>query len=287
MVTIETQLSAVSVSSELSLYLGRTTPDSWPLALGYQSVGQVLEVGPDVPTSWQGRRVVGTWGHASHPQVQARRLIAVPDSVSDRPALAVILGEESIKGVRKLNLPPDSEVLVIGAGLLGLLSVFNLARLGHKVSVCEPVRDRQELARRFGAVEVWSPWRANSVQASFALECSASPGGFQELPTNMQPGGRVVVLSDGNWGTLTLSPEFHRRELTIMASSDGDDYPTYARWLWNNADPLLERLFEASLPASKLAAVLPNLYLCRGQNSVNPVWDGSLTVTGETRSRLL
>ena len=44
-----------------------------------------------------------------------------------------------------------------------------------------------------------------------------------------------------------------------MASSDGDDYPAYARWLWNNADPLLERLFETSLLAAELAVALPIL----------------------------
>ncbi|WP_424950366.1 alcohol dehydrogenase catalytic domain-containing protein [Deinococcus sp.] len=253
-VLVETCLSAVSVASELSVYLGRVTPDSLPHSLGYQSLGRVQEVGPGVTDLISGQRVVSTWGHASHALVQGERLMPVPEGVPDRLALAVILGEESMKGIRKLALPPGSEVLVTGAGLLGLLSVFNLTRRGHRAFVREPVPARRDLARRFGATEA-----AGEKRLHFALECSASPAGFQELLESLRPGGRVVVLSDGNWGTLGLSPAFHRRELTVMASSDGEDYPAYARWLWPHADPLLEELFGASLPASALAFVLPAL----------------------------
>ncbi|WP_407540807.1 hypothetical protein Q0M94_05265 [Deinococcus radiomollis] len=44
-----------------------------------------------------------------------------------------------------------------------------------------------------------------------------------------------MVLSDGSWGELILSPLFHRHELTVIASSDGEDYSAYARWLWSIA----------------------------------------------------
>lgn len=258
-VLVQTTCSAVSVASELSLYLGRAIPERWPQPLGYQSVGQVVGIGPDMPTTWLGVRVVGTWGHTSHALLPAERLISVPAPVSDSTALAVILGEESLKGVRKLNLPPGSEVLVVGAGLLGLLSVFNLTRLGHRAHVSEPRPERQALARQFGAAGVWRPGEFSSHPFLFALECSASPEGFHELQEHMQPGGRVVVLSDGNWGALALSPAFHRRELTVIASSDGDDYASYARWLWKQADPGLARLFGSSVPASALADTFPLL----------------------------
>jgi alcohol dehydrogenase len=258
-VMVETRSSAVSVASELSLYLGRAGHSGAVQTLGYQSTGTVRNLGADVPASWQGRRVVGTWGHSSHALIPTEQLIAVPNSVSDLAALAVILGEESMKGVRKLDLPPGSLVLVTGAGLLGLLSVFNLARRGHTVHVCEPVVERQELAKQLGAAEVWSPGQADGTEVPFALECSASPEGFQDLLAKLQPGGRVVVLSDGNWGTLLLPPVFHRKELTVMASSDGDDYAAYAQWLWETIDPLLERLFETGIPASELPAALQRL----------------------------
>ncbi|WP_407540802.1 hypothetical protein Q0M94_05235 [Deinococcus radiomollis] len=75
--------------------------------------------------------------HASHAQIQAGRLIAVPDSVSDRLALAVILGE--YKRRSEQTFPPESEVLVVGAGMLGLLSMCHLIRRAHWACIREPV----------------------------------------------------------------------------------------------------------------------------------------------------
>ncbi|WP_420596288.1 hypothetical protein [Deinococcus sp.] len=55
------------------------------------------------------------------------------------------------------------------------------------------------------------------------------------------------VLSDGDWGALTLPPAFHTRELRVVASSDSENYQTYAEWLWEHADSVLERLFAETI----------------------------------------
>lgn len=87
-----------------------------------------------------------------------------------------------------------------------------------------------------------------------ALECSAAPAGFAEALKHLRPRGRCAVLSDGNWGTLGLPPAFHARELSVMASSDGEDYHAYAGWLWANADPVLALLFSETVRADNLPA---------------------------------
>ena len=70
----------------------------------------------------------------------------------------------------------------------------------------------------------------------------------------MRPEGRVCVLSDGNWGLLVLPPSFHVRELSVVASSDGEDYHAYADWLWTQPEPLLERLFQVTIRPADLIA---------------------------------
>ena len=120
-------------------------------------------------------------------------------------------------------------VLVAGAGLLGLLSVFNLTRRGMRdVTVLEPDPARCELALAFGAA-THAPGTLPRDTYDVGLECSASPAGFAELLSHLRPGGRCCVLSDGNFGALTLPPAFHTRELSVMASSDGQDYQGYAQ----------------------------------------------------------
>lgn len=147
-VGVQTSVSAISVSSELGVVDGQT---EFPTHLGYQTLGVVESVGPEV-TLRIGQRVVSTLGHAAYGIHKASRLIPVPDHVSDHVALCVILGEETHKGIRKVAPVPSDVVLVVGAGLLGLLSVFNLTRRGvQHVIVLEPDPARRRLAEAFGA----------------------------------------------------------------------------------------------------------------------------------------
>lgn len=256
-VRVQTRLSALSVASELSVLRG----GPFPSPLGYQTLGTVMEAGPGV-TLPVGARVVTTLGHAAWGVHGASRVIPVPDNVPDRAALSVILAEETAKGLRRVHPAPHERVLVAGAGLLGLLSVVNLTRAGvHDVSVIEPRADRQALARQFGAREVYAPAAAPRDAFDVGVECSAAPAGFAALLGALRPRGRCVVLSDGNWGALTLTPDFHRKELSVVGSSDGEDYAAHARWWWPHVSPVLAALYPLTVPA----AGLPGLYARLGR----------------------
>jgi len=257
-VRVRTRLSAVSVGSELSVVEGRAPGLIYPCRLGYQTLGVVDTVGEDVPLA-AGARVVTTLGHAGGGLHRAADVLPVPAGVPDRVALAAILGEETHKGIRKVGPRPEERVLVAGAGLLGLLTVFNLTRRGVRdVTMLEPDPERQALAEVFGAKAV-APGHLSQDAFDVGFECSAAPEGFAELLEHLRPGGRACVLSDGNWGALTLPPAFHTRELTVTASSDGEDYPAYARWLWNHADPVLERLFAVTVTPDNLPGTFGRL----------------------------
>lgn len=250
-VRTRTRLSALSVASELAVVLH----GPYPARLGYQTLGTVEVVGEGV-TLRPGTRVVTTLGHAGAGLHRAERVVPVPPEVPDRVALAAILGEETHKGVRRVSPQPGERVLVAGAGLLGLLTVFNLTRRGVRdVTVLEPDPARRALAQAFGAVAC-APGELPHAAFDVGFECSAAPAGFAELLAHLRPRGRACVLSDGNWGALALPPAFHARELSVTASSDGEDYGAYAAWLWRHADPLLERLY----PVTVTPADLPTTY---------------------------
>ncbi|MVN85547.1 theronine dehydrogenase [Deinococcus sp. HMF7620] len=250
-VSVRTHFSALSVASELTLLHA----GPFPAALGYQTLGTVEAVGAGV-TLALGTRVVTTLGHASHGFHPAGRVVPVPPHVSDRAALCAILGEETHKGLRKVRPRPGEAVLVAGAGLLGLLSIFNLTRRGvHEVHLLEPRADRRALALTFGAA-AHAPGELPHDRFQVGVECSASPAGFTELVSHLAPGGRCVVLSDGNGGALSLPPAFHQREVQVVGSSDGEDYAAYAHWLWAHAEPRLDHLF----PLTVRPADLPGLY---------------------------
>ncbi len=255
-VVVKSLLSAVSVASELSVIEGRVELPL-PRRIGYQTLGRVVQAGEGVSLPL-GLQVMTTSGHASAAVLDAHRCIAVPPHVPDRVALAAVLGEETHKGIRKVAPLPHERVLVAGAGLLGLLTVFNLTRRGStNVSVTEPDPARRELAQAFGAAVLTGGVQDGTFDVGF--ECSASPEGFTDLLNRMRPGGRVCVLSDGNWGSLVLPPSFHERELSVVASSDGEDYQAYADWLWTQPEPLLERLFQVTIRPPELIACYTRL----------------------------
>lgn len=275
-VRVRTLLSAVSVASELSVVDGRTaTP--LPCSMGYQSLGVIEQAGEGVDLA-VGTRVVTFYGHASVAIVQAGRCIKVPAGIPDRVALAAVLGEETFKGIRKVTPQPGEKVLIAGAGLLGLLTIFNLTRRGiHEITVLEPDPERRELARLFGA-EAIAPGKTEHDQFDVGFECSASPVGFSELLTCLRPHARACVLSDGNWGQLALPDTFHNRELSVVASSDGDDYHSYAAWLWANADPILKRLFEFTITPADLIDMFDRLNHWPRPVSVVVDWTDSATL---------
>lgn len=230
----------------------------FPRKLGYQTLGVIETVGPQVALS-VGQRVVTMLGHASAGIHRAERVFAVPDHISDQVALCLILGEETHKGIRKVAPLPNERVLVAGAGLMGLLTVFNLTRRGHRnVTVLEPDAERRALAQAFGA-QAYAPGDLPHELFDVGFECSAHPAGFAELLRHLRPTGRVCVLSDGNWGQLILPPEFHSRELSVVASSDGDDYHPYAAWLWQHGEPVLAQLYQERISATDLPVTFERL----------------------------
>ena len=117
-----------------------------------------------------------------------------------------------------------------GAGVIGLLTVWTLAKLGVVVDVVEPDAARRALAARLGARRaVVGPDQLDDAYA-LGLECSSRDAAFELLQARMAHDGRLCVLSDGNLEPLTLTPHFHARELSVVGSSDGWDYHAHAAW---------------------------------------------------------
>lgn len=253
-VQIRTTHSAISISSELSI-----VERGMHMDLGYQTLGVVTQAG-QFSGLQVGQRVLTTAGHFSHENRLGPLAIAVPQHVSHAVALCAIVGEEADKGVRKMQPQTSDKVLIAGAGMLGLLSVFNLTRRGvSDVTVLEPDPHRRQLASALGAKATYSPGELPHDAYDIGLECSAVPAGFEELMGHIRTEGKACVLSDGNWGSLSIPAAFHSREQTLVASSAGEDYKNYAQWLWQNADPVLEKLFEQTIGSQQLPSVFSQL----------------------------
>jgi alcohol dehydrogenase len=267
-VIIQTMTGAVSIGSELPQYLGANrsaVPATYPRMTGYESLGRVIWCGAEVRGVKVGDRVLAFYGHRTRAVVPAASVVSVPDDISDALALLAILSCDVAKGVRKLTPRPEQPIAISGAGEIGLLTLFMLTALGcYLVDVIEPLPIRQALALRLGARAVFAPHALVSHHSDYALgfECSSRDQAFALLQRLLQPQGHICILADGNLEPLTLTPEFHHKELHIVGSSDGWDYRAHAAWYFHTlrqrAVPL-EALFDRQVQAADLAATFAGL----------------------------
>lgn len=260
-VVVETLAGALSVGNELPIVRGQArsaAPAVYPITTGYESVGVVRASGTAVRVLTPGDRVIATYGHATAAVVSAAKAIPVPAPILDGIALLAILTCDVAKGLRKLRAQPDESLLVTGAGAIGLLTIWTARQLGlGPIDVVEPRPERRVLGLAMGARRAVAPAKEDLLEEHYPIgvECSSADDSFRQLQTRMAAGGRISVLADGNHGPLTLAPEFHARELAVVGSSDGEDYPGHAHWLFERPQPELDRLaavFDLHVPVARL-----------------------------------
>jgi L-iditol 2-dehydrogenase len=129
-------------------------------------------------------------------------LYPLPDDLSDDAgALLEPLGV-AIHAVGLGHVRPGSDVLVVGAGPVGVLAVQVARQSGAaRVFVVEPLEHRRVTALRSGADGAWSPERgAETVLdatggrgVDVAIEMAGSDAAIQTAVAASRPGGRVAL----------------------------------------------------------------------------------------------
>lgn len=142
-----------------------------PIPLGYSAAGVVSEAGGGVRGFKPGDRVaVAGAGYASHAEVlwvPENLCVHVPAEVPFEAAAFVTLGGIALHGVREAALTLGERAVVIGLGLLGLLSVQLLKAQGCRVVGVDLDQHKGKLARELGADLVLVPG-SNDVEAAVA-----------------------------------------------------------------------------------------------------------------------
>ena len=120
-------------------------------AIGYSCSGYVLEVGDGVTEFKPGDRVAcAGGGYANHCEINSvpqNLAIRVPDNVGLDAAALTTIGSIAMQGVRQANVTFGETVAVIGAGLVGVLTMQIARAAGCRViaidlspSACGPGR---------------------------------------------------------------------------------------------------------------------------------------------------
>ncbi len=247
-----------------------------PLTLGYSASGVVLACGAGVHDLKPGDRVAVAASHAAVASVGRNLCAPIPEGLTFEEAAYAPLGAIALQGVRLARVDLGSRVLVIGLGLLGLITVGLLRAHGCRVWGTDLDPGKAELGRAFGA-----ELTATSREQKAAL-ATAGPDGFDAViitaaaPDNstielaaevVRTRGRVVAV--GLVGLDVPRDPFFRKEVELTVShslgvgrgdaryeTSADDYPVgQARWtVRRNIETMLSAIASGAVPVSRLTS---------------------------------
>jgi len=183
-----------------------------PLPLGYSSAGDIIDIGSKVTHFCVGDRVACAGaGYASHAEVVyvPLNLVArIPDGVAYEEAAFATIGAIAMQGVRIADLRLGEKVVILGLGLLGLLTVQIAKAAGCMVLGADTNVERVTKASEIGAdsAVVASPEKLKRAVMAFTAERGADAVIITAATESNEPTviageisrlkGRVVAVGD-------------------------------------------------------------------------------------------
>jgi len=279
-VRVRTLFSGISAGTELTQYRG-TSPfldkrfdetrrlfvadegPSWPYpvrTLGYEEVGEIVELGTDVRDVAIGSRVFGTWNHRSHAIISAEyaRERAMPEGADPRIGIFSHIGAVAVNGVHDAQLSIGDTVAVFGLGVPGQIVAQAARASGATVIGVDPDADRRAKAKALGTDHLLDPTVTPVAEAikemtggrgaDACIEVSGAPPALADAIRSVAYSARVVAMGffQGEVAGLRLGEEFHHNRVQLICSQISGVAPDASyRWskprLWRTAVELQHR----------------------------------------------
>ena len=224
-----------------------------PLPLGYCNVGKVIAIGEGVQGFSLGDRVASNGQHAEVVSVPMNLVSKVPDNVSDIEATFTVIGSIGIQGIRLVNPTFGETVVVVGLGLIGLITAQLLTANGCRVIGVDFDQSKLDLAKKWNIITC-NPKQEDVVKFvqghtggigtdAVLITASAKTDEIISQAANMsRKRGRIILV--GVIGLNISRAEFYEKELTFQVSCSygpgrydhnyeqkGIDYPlSFVRW---------------------------------------------------------
>jgi 2-desacetyl-2-hydroxyethyl bacteriochlorophyllide A dehydrogenase len=255
-VLVETTCSAISAGTEMLVYQGRFPRDletdptiasmrggfKYPLAYGYACAGIVKDTGAQVNSSWRDQLVFAFQPHASHFVTTPDSLFLIPHSISLESACFLPNMETAVNLVQDGAPIFGERVLVLGQGIVGLLTASLLNEFPLEVLVtadCYPLRcDSSPVDRHFSLDPHATDFRQEAMEflkqgADLTFELSGNPSALNDALSLTRFSGRIVI---GSWYgekqvEVNLGGTFHRSRIRLISSQVSTIAPELeARW---------------------------------------------------------
>jgi threonine dehydrogenase-like Zn-dependent dehydrogenase len=280
-VVVRTLWSGVSRGTERLVFDGRVSATEsgrmrapmqegdfpYPVKYGYCAVGMV----EDGPRDLLGQTVFVLHPHQDRFVAPAAMLAPVPNGVPPRRAVLAANMETALNALWDSGAGPGDRIVVVGAGVVGLLVGYLAARLpGAEVTMVDIDLSRQALARELGC-RFRKPLDAPG-EADVTFHTSATAPGLACALSCAGPEATVVEMSWYGDAPVEapLGLDFHSRRLRLISSQVGQVSPTRrARWSHRRrldkalallSDERLDALITGEVAFANLPDELPRLF---------------------------
>jgi L-iditol 2-dehydrogenase len=275
-----------------------------PLVLGHEYTGVVRAVGKGVSKSLVGKPVAvePSYGCGKCPECAAGRISQCPGATrvggfAERVALPVAcvhplpkgldpataaLTEPAaccLSGLEQIDMPKNATVVVMGGGIMGLLTMALAKQRGAKrLILSDPIEERREIARRLGAQIVVDPMReslrervmtlTNNRGADVVCEAVGKPELVAEALALTKPTGYLQLVGVNPKGsTLPLDLfDAHFREIRIGGAFGRGT--AFRRALALMPKLGVKRLITGQFPLAKISDAFAHATAGRGAKTV-------------------
>ena len=248
-----------------------------PLPLGYCNVGEVIAVGKGVNDFKIGDRVASNGQHAEFVSIPQNLVAHIPDNISDEEAAFTVIGSIGLQGIRLVEPTIGETVVVVGLGLIGLLTAEMLVANGCRVIGYDLDDTKVEIAKSKGVI-AFNPLKGsdpvkfvkdktNNIGAdAVIITASAKTNDIISQAAQMsRKRGRIVLV--GVIGLDISRADFYEKELSFQVSCSygpgrydddyeykGIDYPLpFVRWTEKrNFETVLQLISSGKLGVKEL-----------------------------------
>ena len=125
-----------------------------PLPLGYCNVGKVVAVGKGVTEFSVGDRVASNGNHAEFVCVPKNLVAKIPENVTDEEAAFTVIGAIGLQGIRLLQPTFGETIIVVGLGLIGIITAELLLANGCNVIGFDFDPEKIRIAKEKGIIAI-------------------------------------------------------------------------------------------------------------------------------------